>query len=179
MTIDPFLIGLIGSAILIVGAAWPVHTVSHPARSLKNWLFLIGSACMFLYSVLNYFEGGLIFFILLQILIAITTVLMMLDTSDKFDVPFIAAVAAALVVYSLYLSMGTETIIFVVGLTVLGVGFALNTGTFKRNMALGLGSAVIAGFSYLSADWIFFGLNFFFAVFSFYHASKLKTASKG
>jgi hypothetical protein len=174
---DPFTVGLVGSAILIIGAAWPVHTVPHPAKSVKNWLFTVGSACMFGYAVLNYFDGGSFFFILLQILIAITTVLMMFNTKDTFDISFIGAAAAALVIYSLYLFEGVQTVFFVIGLSILGIGFALNTGTYKRNMALGVGSAVIAGFSYLSVDWIFFGLNFFFAAFSFYHAFKLKLSS--
>lgn len=174
MAIDPFPIGLLGSAILIIGSAWPVRRVSHPAKSTKNWLFLVGSACMFAYSILNYLEGGLIFFILLQILIAITTVLMMLNTPDRFDVPFISIVATTLAVYALYLFEGVQTLFFVIGLSVLGIGFALNTGTCKRNMALGVGSAVISGFSYMESDWIFFGLNFFFAAFSFWNAWKLK-----
>lgn len=174
MTIDPFLIGLIGSAILIVGSALPARPASHPARSLKNWLFLIGSACMFGYAVLNYFEGGLVFFVLLQILIAISTILMMLNTDDRIDTVILGLSGVALIAYALHLSHGFETIIFVIGLSILGVGFALDTGTFKRNMALGVGSTVIAGFSYLSEDWIFFGLNVFFAVFSFWHAWKLR-----
>ena len=172
----PFIVGLVGSAILIIGAAWPVTKSSHPALLPKNQLFFVGSACMFAYSILNYFEGGSIFFVLLQVLIAITTILMMLNTRDSFDVPFITMAATALIVYSLYLSMGTETILFVVGLATLGIGFALTTGTLKRNAALGVGSAIIAVFSYLQVDWIFFGLNFFFAVFSFWHAWKLRRA---
>ena len=173
-----FLIGLIGSFILIVGAAWPVKSVLHPARSAKNWLFFIGSLFMFGYAFLNYLIGGSIFFVLLQILIFITNVLMMLNTSDKFDVPLIAAASAGLVIYSLYLFEGYSTVLFVVGLCILGIGFALDTGTYKRNMSLAVGSAVIAAFSYLQSDWIFVGLNVFFALFSFYHATKLaKSAS--
>ncbi|MDA0375965.1 MAG: hypothetical protein O3A80_01475 [bacterium] len=179
MTIDPFLIGLIGSAILIVGAAMPARTVLHPARSLKNWLFLIGSACMFGYAILHYLDGGSFFFVLLQILIAISTVLMMLNTDDRIDTPILGLSGVTLIAYALHLSHGIETIIFVIGLSVLGVGFALDTGTPKRNIALGVGSTVIAGFSYRESDWIFFGLNFFFAAFSFFHVWKMKTATKG
>jgi len=34
-----FLTGLVGSIILVTGAAWPENTnVKHPAKSFKNWL---------------------------------------------------------------------------------------------------------------------------------------------
>ena len=59
-----FLIGLIGSIILVAGAAYPAKKVSHPIKSVKNWLFAIGGAVMFTYATMNYFEGGPIFFML-------------------------------------------------------------------------------------------------------------------
>lgn len=175
---EPLFLGLVGSMILIVGAAMPAKNAVHPAKEPKNLIFAAGNLCMFAYAVMHYLHGASIFFVILQVLIALTTVLMLLDTSDTFDIPVIAAASAGLIAYSLYLSHSIQTLVFVIGLAALGMGFALDTGSHKRNMALGLGSAIIAGFSYLQADWVFFGLNFFFAVFSFRYAWRLKTAVK-
>ena len=77
MNIDPSLVGIIGSLILIIGAALPDPVVQHPIASRKNQFFTIGNACMFTYAVLNYFAGGELLFILLQILIAVSTILML------------------------------------------------------------------------------------------------------
>ena len=129
---------------------------------------------MFTYAVLNYFAGGELLFILLQILIAVSTILMLLDTDDDKDTPVLACIGAGLIVYALYISHGFETILFIVGLVGLGIGFALDTGSAKRNLALSIGSAVVAWFSYLVGDPIFLWLNVFFAVFSFYHYWRLK-----
>jgi len=74
-----FLVGLFGSLVLIAGVAYPLKSVSHPARSTKNWLFTAGNASMFLYAYLNFLAGGSVFFIYLQVLIAVSTVLMMLN----------------------------------------------------------------------------------------------------
>jgi len=67
---DPtFLVGFLGALILVGGAAYPIEKVPHPAKSVKNWLFAIGSLCMLGYALLNYIAGGTIFFVILQIFI--------------------------------------------------------------------------------------------------------------
>jgi hypothetical protein len=154
-----FLIGLLGSIILVIGV---ITTV--PTR--KDRLFAIGNACMFVYALLGYLQGGPIFFLILQIFIAVSTLCMLLNVPDKYDTPTLALVGLALVVWSLSLFQGYSTAIFVVGLVLLGIGFAMDTGTVKREVALMVGSVVIAFFSYLMRDWIFVGLNTLFAFFS-------------
>src|SRR3989344_5224923 len=154
-----FFTGILGSLILIIGAALPDRVTSHPARSIKNQFLAVGSTCMFAYSILNYLDGGSFFFVLLQVLIAVSTVLMLLGTDDRIDVPVLTCAGVGLALYSLSLFEGDATLIFVAGLVILGVGFALKTGTSRRNLALAVGSAIIAAFSYLQSDWIFFGLN--------------------
>ena len=119
-------------------------------------------------------NGGTIFFVILQIFANSTSILMLLNTPDRYDAPIISLVGLGMIVWSLSLFQGLSTVWFVIGLTSLGVGFALDTGTTKRNTCLAIGSALIALFSYLSADWIFFWLNAFFAVFSGYYAVQLK-----
>ena len=169
-----FLTGLIGSLVLIGGAAVPARPVPHPAQSLKNWLFALGGLIMLAYAILNYLAGGAFFFIILQILVNISSLFMMLNVSDKIDVPIITVSGIALIIWSLFLFEDYTTAFFILGLSGIGIGYVLNTGTFRRNLSLTIGSALIALFSYLVASWIFFWLNVFFALFSGYYAWRLR-----
>ena len=179
MTTDiTFLTGLLGSLILITGAAWPDTKTSHPARSLKNWLFAIGGFVMLIYALLNYQNGGPIFFVILQLLVNISSVFMMLNTSDKIDVPIIGLSGTALIVWSLYLFEGYNTVFFIIGLSGIGIGYVLDAGSLKRSAALTIGSTLIALFSYIEHSWIFFWLNVFFALFSVYGGWKLQQSTK-
>ncbi len=173
--IDPlFLTGILGSIILIIGAAWPVAMTGHPAMSRKNQLFAVGNVCMFAYAILRYFDGGSFFFILLQILVALSTVLMLLDTKDRNDTAVIAAGGCALIVYSLYLFQGIQTIIFVAGLSTLGMGFAMNMATVRRQVALMTGSVLIAWFSAVVGDTVFLWLNIIFALLCVWQIQRLE-----
>lgn len=165
-----FLIGIIGSLILVTGAAWPESKdIKHPAKSIKNWLFLIGGIILFIYALLGYLQGGPIFFVILEILVVISCILMMLNTPDKVDLPIIGVSGISLTIWSLYLFEGFNTIFFILGLSGIGLGYAFQMGTLRRNIALTLGSLLIAIFSYVEASWIFFWLNTFFAIFSLYY----------
>lgn len=165
-----FLTGIIGSLVLVTGAAWPeIKDTNHPTRSVKNWLFAIGGFMMLLYAIFGYLQGGPIFFVMLEIMVVISSVLMMLNTSDKVDIPILMISSLGLIIWSLYLFEGYNTIIFVLGLCVTGLGYTSKMGTVRRSAALTSGSALIALFSYLEASWIFFWLNIFFAVFSAYY----------
>jgi hypothetical protein len=168
-----FLTGLIGSLILVTGAAWPeAKDVNHPTKSIKNWLFAIGGLIMFIYAIFGYQQGGPIFFVILEILVVITSILMMLNTPDKVDAGIITISGLGLIVWSLSLFEGYNTIFFILGLSGIGLGYAFQGGTLRRSIALTLGSALIALFSYIEASWIFFWLNLFFAIFSAYYLIK-------
>lgn len=167
------LIGIGGALVLVCGAAWPEGSASHPAKSVKNWLFAIGGLIMLAYSALNYLNGGPIFFVFLQVMVNVASVFMMLNTPDKIDTPIMVVLGIALVIWSLMLFEGISTIFFILGLTGIGMGYVEDTGTFRRELALTLGSALIALFSYLGHNWIFFWLNVFFALFSGYYTTKL------
>ncbi len=169
-----FYIGVIGSIILVIGSAWPAKKVKHPAYSKKNRLFAVGNIFMFIFAVLGYLSGGSVFFIFLQVLIAISTVMMMMKVAEKYVIPIISISGLLLIMWSLYLFEDYNTIFFILGLTVLALGFSLSTGTTHRNIALSVGSILIATFSYIEMNWIFFWLNAFFAVFSGYYAIKLQ-----
>lgn len=171
-------IGLLGSLLLIIGAALPDRPVIVGWKSGKNWFFAVGSAGMFFYALLGYLAGGPIFFVILQIYIACSTVFMMMGTPDWFDTPALALVGLGLVAWSLALFEGIQTALFVCGLVLLGVGYAMQTGTANRELALAVGSAVIALFSTLSRDWIFAILNIFFMLFSALHVHTLTRQSK-
>lgn len=174
-----FLTGLIGSIILVVASALPEKNIDHPAKSLKNWLFALGGGVILLiYSILSYQEGGSIFFVFLQILVTISCILMMLDIDDRIDMVIISMSSIALIIWSLYLFKGYETLFFVLGLTVIGFGYTFKIGTLRRSIALTVGSILIALFSYFESSWIFFWLNIFFALFSGYYLLKNISATK-
>ncbi len=168
-----FFIGVLGSAILVLGAAWPERATSHPLQSVKNWLFFTGGLCMFAYSVLGYQEGGSLLFVLLQVMVNIASIFMMLNTRDRFDTPALLFLGACLAAYSLWISPHALTLLFVCGLTGISVGYAGTAGTLKREVSLACGSALIAAFSAASGSWVFFWLNVFFVVFSGMHALRL------
>ncbi len=168
-----FLIGILGAIILVIGAALPDTRISHPVKSFKNWFFVIGSLFMLVYSILNYFDGGSIFFVILQIYINSSSIFMMTNTSDKIDVPVMLLFGFILIIWSLFLFEDYSTILFILGLTTLGTGFVLRIHTCKREIMLTIGSAIISLFSYLQGDMIFFLLNLFFALFSEYHSYKI------
>lgn len=167
-----FLTGIAGSLVLVTGAAWPETRITRPVQSVKNWLFAIGGFIMLLYAYLGFREGGPVFFVILEILVGIASVLMMIDADDRIDAAVIGTGGGALIVWSLYLFEGYQTAIFIIGLAAVGLGYALKMGTLRRDLALTLGSATIAVFSYLEANWIFFWLNVFFAIFSGYYLLK-------
>jgi hypothetical protein len=177
MTTLNLIIGIIGSLILVTGAAWPEGKAKeNPIKSVKNRLFAIGGFIMLIYAILGYFEGGAIFFIFLQTLVVIASILMMLNTDDRIDLGILSISALGLIIWSLTLFTGYNTILFIIGLTLIGLGYVFQTGTLRREISLTLGSAVIAVFSYLESNWIFFGLNTFFSIFSAYYL--VKTATK-
>lgn len=128
---------------------------------------------MFTYAVSQYLQGGSFFFVLLQVLIATSTVLMLANTNDTFDTILLSAAGVGLSGYALHLFHGTDTIIFVVGLCMVGVGFAMQMASVARQVVLALGSVCIALFSYMEGDAIFLLLNVFFALFSGWHACRM------
>ncbi|MBN2087430.1 hypothetical protein JW758_03715 [Candidatus Peregrinibacteria bacterium] len=170
-----FITGLIGSLILVTGAAWPEgKDLTHPIKSKKNWLFAIGSVFMLTYSLFGYFYAdGPIFFAFLQGFIAVASIMMMLNTGDKTDIAVMSLAGIGFTAWSLTLFEGYTTIIFILGLVGIGLGYALQMGTARRSFALTAGSILIAIFSYMEASWIFFWLNVFFAIFSGYYLMKI------
>ncbi len=125
---------------------------------------------MLIYAIMGYIvTGGPIFFIFLEILVTIASILMMLNTSDKIDTTIISIIGLGLIAWSLKLFEGYNTVFFIIGLCGIGLGYAFKIGSLRRDTALTLGSILIALFSYLESSWIFFWLNVFFAIFSGYY----------
>jgi len=167
-----FLIGLTGSLILLIGSAWPAEKVKLPYKSTKNWLFGIGSWIMLVYAIVGYLSWGAVFFIFMEILVAISCILMMLPSRDRLNSIIIGGSGIVLIIWSLFLFQNYRTILFVAGMAILGIGFASRLWSQRRNIALTLGSIFVAIFSYTEASRIFFGMNTFFALFSLYYTIK-------
>ncbi|MCC6643259.1 hypothetical protein IT411_00760, partial [Candidatus Peregrinibacteria bacterium] len=146
-----FWTGIIGSLILVTGAGWPIESkVKHPVYSIKNWLFAIGGLFMLAYAVLNnYYHQSPFFYVIFELFIALTSVLMMLDTDDRLDAVIVSIATVGFIIWSLYLFQDYTTIIFIIGLSVTGLGFTLNMGSKRRNLALAVGSGTIALFSFM------------------------------
>lgn len=164
-----FGIWLLWSLILVTGAARPVETTKIPYKSIKNWLFGVGGLIMLLYAILGYLNGGPVFFIFLEVLVAISSILMMLNTNDRFDTTILSISGIVLIVWSLTLFEWYSTILFILGLIGLGLGYAFKMNTLRRDLALMIGSLFVAVFSYIEASRVFFWLNIFFALFSLYY----------
>ena len=169
-----FGLGVLGGIILVAGAAWPAHAIENPLKSPKNWLLALGGLMMLIFSSLDfYFNQAPFFFILLQLLVSVASVLMMAKAGDKWSTIILTLSAALLVAWSLLIFEDQSTIFFILGLLGIGIGYALEGGTVRRNIALMIGSVLIAYFSYLGQSWIFFWLNAFFALFSAWYVYKL------
>ncbi len=170
-----FLTGLVGSLVLVTGSAWPEgKDFKYPIKSTKNWLFAIGALILLAYSLLNYFfVGGAVFFVFLQAFVIVASIMMMLNTEDKTDMIVMSIAGVGFIIWSLKLSFAFNTIIFILGLVGVGLGYAFQMGTVRRELALVTGSVLIAIFSYMVSNWIFFWLNVFFAIFAGYYAIRL------
>lgn len=167
-----FLVGLIGSIIVVTGAAWPESRKIRPVKSIKSWLFAISGVMLLTYAILGYQAGGPIFFIFIQILILIAHLLGMLELDDRIDTAVISVGGLVLIGWSLSLFEGYNTVLFILGLIGLGLGYAFQIGSLRRDVALTLGSIFVAAFSYIEASWVFFWLNAFFTIFSGYYLVK-------
>jgi hypothetical protein len=170
-----FAIGLLGSLVLVTGAAWPASKKkTHPARSIKNWLFALGGYVMLTYALISYFQGASSpLFIFLQAFVGTSTIMMLFNVRRKISLPILIATGFGFVIWSLLITQDYSTIFFITGLTGIAVGYALIEESVYRQSALLLGSLLIAIFSYLGSNWVFFWLNFFYSFFAGYYATKL------
>lgn len=168
-----FLTGFIGSIILVIGAGWPeIKGENHPTRSIKNRLFTFGGLTMLIYAILGYQAGGPVFFIFLEVLIVMAGILMMLNINEKVASIIISASGLGFIAWSLTIFESLNTVFFAIGLTGIGLGYVFKAGTLRRYISLILGSLLIAIFSFIEANWIFFWLNLIFAVLSGFQATR-------
>lgn len=165
------LVGIIGSIILVIGAAWKDGAIdTKPIKSIKNWLFAIGAVIMLLFAFLDYsINAGPIFFVILEILVLIACILMMTTWKDQLKTVILGIAGTGLLAWSLYLFDDNKIILFVLGLLIVALGYAFKMGSLRRSVALTAGSILIAWYSYLEANWIFFTLNLVFGLFSGYY----------
>ncbi|MEZ4958856.1 MAG: hypothetical protein R2830_03470 [Saprospiraceae bacterium] len=173
------ILGIFGSIVLVIGVTLPDRDQAiAPLKLPKNWLFVIGSALMLLYALLNYFNGGAIFFVMLELLVVLACILMMTHLGDAYKSVWIVAIGCCLVIWSLYLFEKIEILIFILGLIGVSLGYAFKHATARRDVAFIAGSLLIALFSFFEKNWIFFALNLLFAFFSALNLAKRRTISR-
>ncbi len=168
-----FLTGLISSIILVIGSAWPDPKKNiKPIRTFKHWIFGVGNFGMLAYATLAFFlQANPIFFVILEILCAASSVLILADVKEKISTRLIMISALALLVWSFFLFEDSTTIFFILGLSAVAVGFT-SKDNVKRNAAFVLGCILISTFSFVKEDWIFFWLNAVFGLFSAFYLLK-------
>lgn len=165
-----FCVGLLGALACVSGAAWPEGDADKPAKSVKNWLFTIGGGILLIYSYLGYLYTDVpFFFIILQAFAVISASLGLAKIGDRIGSIVTITIGAGFVVWSLLLFEDFGTIVFILGLTGIALGYVLKPGTVRRNLSLTIGGAMLTLFSLLVASWIYVGLNAFYSLFSAYH----------
>ncbi len=161
-------LGVLGAIVLLIGAAFPPKKNEH----ITEWLFIFGNALMFFYALLNYLHAkGLFFFILLQILVNVGGWLGLAKLKQGVKSKVVGLLGLAMILWSLFLFEDTSNIFFIIGLTLLALGFAFDKGRSKQ-LLLTIGSSLVAYFSYVVWDPVFLVLNSFFALFAAYYYLK-------
>lgn len=174
-----FFIGIVWSLVLVAWAARPEpKKVVKSTKSIKDRLFLIGASIMLIFSWLWYQNWWSIFFFILEIFVVISGTLMMLDTDDKIDTTILSISWISLIIRSLYLFEWYTTIIFIVWLIGIWLWYTFKMWSVRRELALVIWSILVALFSYLEPNRIFFRLNIFFALFSSYYLIKAIRSKK-
>jgi len=172
------LLGILGGILLVIGASLPLQTVSHPIRSAKNWLYVIGTFILMIFSYLDYkYNGAPFFFTIYEIYLVLASILMFMNVPERISILLLTLGGIGMVAWSVLLFEDYSTVIFILGCIGLALGYILKTGTRKRNFVLFLASALLALFSYISFSWTFFWLNVFFSVFSAWHSLPSKHKS--
>jgi len=165
-----FLIWLIWSLVLVAWAARPEpKKIIKSIKSTKNRLFLIWACVLTIFARLGYNDWWTIFFFILEIFVIISSILMMLDTNDTIDITILSLSWLWLIIRSLYLFEGYSTIIFIIWLIGIWLWYAFTMWSIRREIALMLWWILIAIFSYLQPNRVFFWVNIFFAIFSWYY----------
>ncbi|MEZ4932300.1 MAG: hypothetical protein R2788_09295 [Saprospiraceae bacterium] len=168
--VDNLFVGIAGSLLLVIGAAWPEKkSINNPRDSIKNWMFLIGNLIMLGYALLQYLQNGVVYFVLLEILIFIATILMMLNFKDKWKAISVGISGVFLTGWALLLFDKMHVLIFITGLITVGLGYVFENNTLRRDVALTVGSLLIVAYSLMEEEWVFFWLNLFFSIFSGYY----------
>jgi len=174
MTEFNFYIGIVGALVLVTGAFLPDKDVTHPAKSLKNWLFAGGGLMMLTYSLIGYFYGdATIFFSFVQGFALIAALLGIANIGDRWGLILTGGTGVIFLGWSLWLFEDYSTAIFIVGLIGISLGYVQKMGTIRRFAALALGGLALALFSWIVGDKIFLTLNAFYAAFSAYRGYEI------
>ena len=173
-----FLIGIIGAIILTIGAAWPIEKTNVPTKSVKNWLLVVWSLIMLLYTIFWFINGGWIFYLYSEILIGIAAILMMITTKERMNLRIISTLWLLMIILSIISFPGFPALLFMIAFIILSLGYVSGMHSRNRYLWLGIWGLLIALSSYLGASRIFFWLNTLFGLFSLYYLTKLVRSQK-
>lgn len=172
------IVGIVASTFLVIGALLPDAPNVHPARSLKNQCFAIGNIGMIAYAWMRFLEGGSVFFLFLEAMMMLSTILMLTNAHERLSQMLILPTGMLFSLAALLIDIELATLLFVIGLTVVSIGFISRGGTLRRSIFLTLGSGLVAVFSAIQHDVVFLWMNAFFALFSLYHVGKIVLISR-
>lgn len=173
-----FLTGIIGASILTIGAAWPIEKTNVPTKSVKNWLFVVWSLIMLLYTIFWFINGGGIFYLYSEILIGIASILMMITTKERMNLRIIGILWLLMIILSIFSFPGFPALLFMIAFIILSLGYVSDMHSKNRYLWLGIWGLLIALSSYLGASRIFFGLNTLFGLFGLFYLVQIIRSSK-
>lgn len=173
-------IGIIGWVLLVIGAAYPREKVVANAKSVKNWLFSIGSWLLLVYALMGYLAGGPVLLLGVEVMIVLGCIMMLLDIKPMMARWIVSILWVILLVRAFTSLWGIDTMmLFILGGAALGLGYVSPMESLWRNLALTIGGILAIIFSYLGASRILFWLNVGFAAFCLYSTIlNLKHAKK-
>lgn len=98
--------------------------------------------------------------------------LMMIKAREKSGMIILGILGLGLVITSFFMDQSTQTLRFIFGLMGISLGYTFKPCSRRRDATLTVGSLLIAIFSAIQFNRVFFGINVFFCLFSAFYRMK-------
>jgi len=160
--------GIFGSIAIILGMLYQEQNTNKlPHKSVKNRLFFIGGILMTLYSFLDFFQNKVLFFLVLQLFLLTTCVVMITNINEKKALIINIIALIIFVAWSFLAVNSIITLIFIFGLIIVGMGYTFKFSPTKRDIAFIIGSVLLTIFSVINHNPIYIAINLISAIISF------------